>query len=225
AGSSEARPPVLLFRSADMRAAIQVDAVLGRQEIIVKPVGPQLSAVPGVSGATVLADGRVVIILDMPALVRGLASAARRAQEAAALRAARQADERAPLSILVVDDSITMRKVTARVLERHGVVVELAKDGVDAVEVLDQLVPDLVILDIEMPRMDGFELVGHIRNQARLRHLPVIMVTSRTGEKHRDRAARLGVNAYLGKPYQEEELLGSIRDVLGSEGARRLRSL
>ena len=101
----------------------------------------------------------------------------------------------------------------------------LAKDGVDAVEVLDQLVPDLVILDIEMPRMDGFELVGHIRNQARLRHLPVIMVTSRTGEKHRDRAARLGVNAYLGKPYQEEELLGSIRDVLGSEGARRLRSL
>ena len=154
---------MLLFRSADMRAAIQVDAVLGRQEIIVKPVGPQLSAVPGVSGDHARRRPRRHHPRHAGAGARsrlGRPPGVRKPR----LRAARQADERAPLSILVVDDSITMRKVTARVLERHGVVVELAKDGVDAVEVLDQLVPDLVILDIEMPRMDGFELVG-LRNR------------------------------------------------------------
>lgn len=218
-GSIEGRPPVLLFRSADQRAAIQVDAVLGRQEIIVKPVGPQLAAIPGISGATVLGDGQVVLILDMAALLRKLAQQTLLAAEAKVLRRAREGGAGPPVSALVIDDSITMRKVTARFLERHGIQVGLAKDGIDAVARLDQSVPDVVILDIEMPRMDGFELVAHIRNQARLRHLPVIMVTSRTGDKHRERAARLGVNAYLGKPYQERELLATIRAVLGARAA------
>lgn len=220
ATTAESRPPVLLFRSADTRAAMQVDTVIGRQEIIVKPVGPQLAKVPGISGATVLSDGRVVVILDMPVLVRSLVSATRRAQEAATLRAARLGDEGQPASVLVVDDSITMRKVAARILERQGITVQLAKDGVDAIEQLDTFMPDLIMLDIEMPRMDGFELLAHIRNQSRLRHLPVVMITSRTGDKHRERANRLGVSAYLGKPYQEEQLLDVLRQVLGARALR-----
>ena len=121
---------------------------------------------------------------------------------------------------MVIDDSITMRKVTARVLERHNFSVTTAKDGVEAVALLEEQVPDLVILDIEMPRMDGFEVVAHIRNQPRLRHLAVIMVTSRSGEKHRERAIRLGVDDYLIKPYQEEELMKSIHTVLGGQGLK-----
>jgi chemosensory pili system protein ChpA (sensor histidine kinase/response regulator) len=116
---------------------------------------------------------------------------------------------------MVIDDSITMRKVTSRILERHNIQVVTAKDGLDAVAMLQTQVPDLAILDIEMPRMDGFEVVAHVRNQPHLRHLPVIMVTSRSGEKHRERAMKLGVNDYLTKPYQEEQLLQSIRKILG----------
>ena len=124
---------------------------------------------------------------------------------------------------MVIDDSITMRKVTSRFLERHNISVTVAKDGLEAVARLEEQLPDLVILDIEMPRMDGFELAAHIRNQPHLQHIPIIMVTSRGGEKHRERAARLGVNDYLTKPYQEEEMLNSIRTILG-ERALELRS-
>ena len=116
---------------------------------------------------------------------------------------------------MVIDDSITMRKVTARVLERHNITAITAKDGLDAVAMLQTQVPDLAILDIEMPRMDGFEVVAHVRNQAALRHLPIIMVTSRGGDKHRERAMHLGVNDYLTKPYQEDQLMDSIRNILG----------
>ncbi len=219
--AAEPRPPALLFRSAEASAALQVDAVLGNQEIIVKPVSPQMHSVPGISGATVLGDGRVIVVLEVAALVRNLASKAQQQAEAQALRLARQSQD-AQLNILVIDDSITMRKVTARFLERHGAEVTVAKDGVDAVGLLEQRAPDLAILDIEMPRMDGYELLGHIRNQPHLRHLPVIMVTSRTGDKHRERADRLGISDYLGKPYQEEELMRAIHKALG-ERARELR--
>jgi chemosensory pili system protein ChpA (sensor histidine kinase/response regulator) len=121
---------------------------------------------------------------------------------------------------MVVDDSITMRKVTSRLVERHGMRATVAKDGLDASGLLEDEVPDAVILDIEMPRMDGFELAAHIRNQEHLWHLPIVMVTSRSGDKHRQRAMDLGVNAYLGKPYREEELLSAIRQVLGPRGER-----
>jgi len=214
------RSPALLFRSAEASAALQVETVLGSQEIIVKPLNPQLHAVPGISGATVLADGRVVVVLELAALVRNLASRTQQQTEFRALRLARQESRQERLSAMVIDDSITMRKVTARVLERHNINVTVAKDGMEAVALLEEQVPDLVILDIEMPRMDGFEVVAHIRNQPRLRHLAVIMVTSRSGEKHRERATRLGVDDYLIKPYQEEELMRSIRTVLGGQGLK-----
>ncbi|MFO1423714.1 MAG: Hpt domain-containing protein [Candidatus Competibacteraceae bacterium] len=212
---ADRRPPTLLFRSAEASVALQVEAVQGNQEIIVKPVGPQFSGVPGISGATVLGDGRVVVVLELAALVRNIGSQAQRQAESRALRAARQEIRPEKLSVMVIDDSITMRKVTARILERHNMRVITAKDGLDAVAMLQTQVPDLAILDIEMPRMDGFEVLAHVRNQTTLSHLPVIMVTSRGGDKHRDRAMKLGVSDYLTKPYQEEQLLQSIRQILG----------
>ncbi|MDS4040990.1 MAG: hybrid sensor histidine kinase/response regulator, partial [Candidatus Competibacter sp.] len=213
--AKDRRPPVLLFRSAEASAALQVEAVQGNQEIIVKPVGPQFNGVPGISGATVLGDGRVVVVLELAALVRNIGSQRQKQTESRALRMARQEIRQERISIMVIDDSITMRKVTARILERHNIHAITAKDGLDAVAMLQTQVPDLAILDIEMPRMDGFEVVAHVRNQPYLRHLPVIMVTSRGGEKHRERAMKLGVNDYLTKPYQEEQLMQSIRKILG----------
>ena len=212
---ADRRPPALLFRSAEASAALQVEAVQGNQEIIVKPVGPQFDGVPGISGATVLGDGRVVVVLELAALVRNIGSQAQKQAESRALRAARQEARPEKLSVMVIDDSITMRKVTARILERHNIRAITAKDGLDAVAMLQTQVPDLAILDIEMPRMDGFEVLAHVRNQANLSHLPIIMVTSRGGDKHRDRAMKLGVNAYLTKPYQEEQLMQAIRQILG----------
>ena len=213
--AADRRPPALLFRSAEASAALQVEAVRGNQEIIVKPIGPQFDGVPGISGATVLGDGRVVVVLELAALVRNIGSQMQKQKESRALRAARQEIRPEKLSVMVIDDSITMRKVTARILERHNMRVITAKDGLDAVAMLQTQAPDLAILDIEMPRMDGFEVLAHVRNQTLLAHLPIIMVTSRGGDKHRDRAMKLGVNDYLTKPYQEEQLLRSIRQILG----------
>lgn len=217
--AKDRKPPTLLFRSAEALAALQVEAVLGNQEIIVKPISPQFNAVPGLSGATVLGDGRVVVVLELAALVRNINTQRQKQQESRALRAARQEARQDKLTIMVIDDSITMRKVTARILERHNIKAITAKDGLDAVAMLQTQVPDLAILDIEMPRMDGFEVVAHVRNQSTLRHLPIIMVTSRGGDKHRERAMLLGVNDYLTKPYQEEQLMNSIRNILGERAA------
>lgn len=215
--AKDRRPPALLFRSAEASAALQVEAVLGNQEIIVKPISPQFNGVPGISGATVLGDGRVVVVLELAAVVRNVGSQRQKQAESRVLRVARQEVRPEKISIMVIDDSITMRKVTARILERHNIQVVTAKDGLDAVAMLQTQVPDLAILDIEMPRMDGFEVVAHVRNQAHMKHLPIIMVTSRGGEKHRERAMKLGVNEYLTKPYQEDQLMQSIRKILGEQ--------
>ena len=220
---TDKRPPIMLFRNAEASAALQVDAVLGNQEIIIKPLGPQFQSLTGISGATVLGDGRVVVVLDLAAMVRNLASLSQRQAEAKALDVARHEVRRERIKAMVIDDSITVRKVTSRFLERQNMSVTTAKDGLEAVARLEEQAPDLIILDIEMPRMDGFELAAHIRNQPHLRQIPIIMVTSRGGEKHRERAAKLGVNEYLTKPYQENEMLNVIRKVLG-ERAQELRS-
>jgi chemosensory pili system protein ChpA (sensor histidine kinase/response regulator) len=127
-------------------------------------------------------------------------------------------DRSRPLLVLVVDDSVTVRKVTSRFLERQGMEVMLAKDGIDAIGILQESerVPDVMLLDIEMPRMDGFEVASRVRHTSRLQDLPIIMITSRTGEKHRERAFSLGVNKYLGKPYQEMVLLDAIYELTGA---------
>ncbi len=202
--------PLLLIRSGELRAAVSIDHVLGNREIVVKPVGPQVASVPGIFGATIMGDGSVVVILDVAPLVRRSAALPRE------VAVSTQPEQRRVPLVMVVDDSVTMRKVTGRVLERHNYEVVTAKDGVDALERMDERVPDLMLLDIEMPRMDGYELATQMRADARLRGVPIIMITSRTGEKHRQRALEIGVQRYLGKPYQEPELMRNVFDLLGT---------
>jgi chemosensory pili system protein ChpA (sensor histidine kinase/response regulator) len=204
---------LLMVRAGEHMAAIRVAGLQGHREIVVKPVGPQISSIPGILGGTIAADGQVMIILDMGPLIRqGLERAV---QPIAPVVAVRE-ENRQPV-VMVVDDSITMRKVTSRVLENHSLEVMTAQDGVDAIEKLHERVPDLMLLDIEMPRMDGYQLLEHVRADARLRHVPVIMITSRAGQKHRKKARQAGANAYLTKPYQEAELIEQVNAVLDIE--------
>lgn len=211
--------PVVLVRTAQASLALHVDEVVGNQEVVVKNLGAQLNRVPGLAGISLLASGDVALIYNVVALADwyGAAAQARLAEAQAEvgtpMPAAPAAEEgsQAPL-VMVVDDSLTVRRVTQRLLERVGLRVLLAKDGLDAMEKLagDEL-PSVVLSDIEMPRMDGFDLVRNMRADSRLSGLPVIMITSRIAQKHRDYAAQLGVDHYLGKPYDEEQLLGLIR--------------
>ncbi|ATB59380.1 Histidine kinase/HSP90-like ATPase superfamily protein [Xanthomonas citri pv. fuscans] len=206
----QAQVPLLLVRAGDLRAAVAIDQVLGNREVVVKPVGLQIASVPGIYGATITGDGRVVVILDVAPLVRRfLAQPARPSLETQA-----EAQRQVPL-VMVVDDSLTMRKVTSRVLERHNLDVSTARDGVEALELLEERVPDLMLLDIEMPRMDGYELATAMRADPRFKAVPIVMITSRSGEKHRQRAFEIGVQRYLGKPYQELDLMRNVYDLLG----------
>ncbi|MDR0777197.1 MAG: hybrid sensor histidine kinase/response regulator [Azonexus sp.] len=199
---------VLLLRSGSQRVAVQVDELRGNQEVVVKNIGAQLARVVGIAGATVLGDGRVVLILNPVALAsRGVVSLLPSAEVAAAPVVV--PETRLP-TVMVVDDSLTVRKITSRLLAREGYQVMLAKDGVDALEQLVDDLPDVILSDIEMPRMDGFDFVRNLRADERLRGLPVIMITSRTAEKHRNYAFEIGANHYLGKPYDEDELLGLV---------------
>jgi chemosensory pili system protein ChpA (sensor histidine kinase/response regulator) len=200
--------PLLLVRSGEHRVAIHVDSLLGNRQIVVKSVGAQLSTVRWFTGGTILADGRIALILDINSLVR-LDST-----QHAPMLVEEEPQEAHVVKVMVVDDSITVRKVTTRLLERHNMQVITAKDGVDAVAVLQEEHPDVMLLDIEMPRMDGFELARHMRSSADLKDIPIIMITSRTGDKHRAHATELGVKRYLGKPYQEADLLENIYTVL-----------
>ena len=216
--------PLVLVRSAAQRVALLVDEVLGNQEVVVKNLGPQLSRVPGLAGVSLLPEGSLVLIYNPVALaaVHG-AQAARLMDEARAGATASgpaeaDFDDLALVpanTVLVVDDSITVRRVTQRFLSRNGYNVMLAKDGLDALEQLQAALPDVVLTDIEMPRMDGFDLTRNIRADERTRHLPVIMITSRIADKHRNYAEELGVDHYLGKPYSEDELLALIRRYAG----------
>ncbi|MBA4254056.1 MAG: hypothetical protein C0441_09015, partial [Comamonadaceae bacterium] len=212
---------VLECYSAGQRVAWHVDEVLGQQEVVLKPLGPPLAGLPGLAGATVLTSGAVCLIYNPVALTALCAEAARhwvqqqRTQAAASLAAAASdaassGAAAAPL-VLVVDDSITVRRVTQRLLQREGYRVALAADGVQALQRLAQEIPALLLCDIEMPRMDGFELLQQMRQEPRWADLPVIMITSRLADKHRQHAFALGVKHYLGKPYAEPELLALVQ--------------
>ncbi|MBI4989270.1 MAG: Hpt domain-containing protein [Rhodocyclales bacterium] len=204
------RYSLLLLRAGAQRVAIQVDELRGNQEVVIKNIGPQLARVIGIAGATVLGDGEVVLILNPIALAsREFKAAAHEAAAPAAPKVAAPAAPRLPM-VMVVDDSLTVRKIAGRLLSREGYHVVTAKDGVDALEQLLDVVPDVMLVDIEMPRMDGFDLTRNVRADARLKDIPIIMITSRMADKHRNYAKEIGVNHYLGKPYQEDELLGLI---------------
>ncbi|HST28851.1 MAG TPA: Hpt domain-containing protein [Rudaea sp.] len=223
--ADETQLPLLMTRTGDQRAAVRIDSVIGSREIVVKSVGPQISSIPGIFGATIMGDGSVVMILDLAPLVRRSAALRERAEAAGGVAMLPVApapvepaiEQRAHPLIMVVDDSITMRKVTTRVLERNDMDVVTAKDGLDAVEKLQDKVPDVVLLDVEMPRMDGYELATYMKNDPRLKQVPIIMITSRTGEKHRQRAFEIGVERYLGKPYQEADLLRNVQETLSAK--------
>jgi chemosensory pili system protein ChpA (sensor histidine kinase/response regulator) len=209
---SDSSMSVALIRAGEHSTALVTDELVGSREIVVKSLGPQISGIRGIAGATVLGDGRIVIILDMGTLVRSEWRA-----KAAETTVPDHRDRRT--FALVVDDSITVRRVTQRLLERNGMRVLTAKDGVDAVSLLQENNPDIILLDIEMPRMDGYEVAAHVRNDPRLKDIPIVMITSRVSEKHRARAIELGVDDYLGKPYHESQLLDAIEPLVNRRSA------
>jgi chemosensory pili system protein ChpA (sensor histidine kinase/response regulator) len=231
-GDSAATPeaqqyaPLLIMKSGNNRVAIHVDEVLGNREVVVKNIGPQLARMAGIAGATVLGSGDIVLILNPVPLAQRAAQLDQRAPRLtpsdapltmgavadmappAALQ--EEAVDRSKSVVMVVDDSLTVRKVTQRLLTREGYQVLLAKDGIDALEQLQTMTPDVMLVDIEMPRMDGFDLTRNVRNDERSRSIPIIMITSRTADKHRNYAQQLGVDAYFGKPFPEDDLLQAI---------------
>jgi chemosensory pili system protein ChpA (sensor histidine kinase/response regulator) len=231
-GTTEGRTAsIVIARSADQRVALHVSQIVGNQEVVVKNLGPQLARLPGLAGMSLLASGETVLIYNPVALATVYGADARqrllhwqagqqvedRQPEATAAvvapvteAAVPREENRAPL-VLVVDDSLTVRRVTQRLLQREGYRVTLARDGLDALEKLADERPAVMLSDIEMPRMDGFDLVRNVRGDARLHDLPVVMITSRIAQKHREHAQELGVDHYLGKPYDEEALLSLVR--------------
>ncbi|MEO7727671.1 MAG: Hpt domain-containing protein [Burkholderiales bacterium] len=210
--ASAAHSSMLLLRSGMQRIALHVDEYLKNQEIVIKHIGPQLARLAGIAGATVLGDGSIVMILN-PVLL------SERTGVELSVPAPVAAEPATAPVIMVVDDSLTVRNITGALLEREGYRVTTAKDGIDALEKLNDALPDVMLLDIEMPRMDGFELAGKLRDDTRTRGIPIIMITSRTAGKHRQHAMQLGIDAFLGKPYQEAALLMQIKSLLGRKSA------
>ncbi|MES2039211.1 MAG: Hpt domain-containing protein [Pseudomonadota bacterium] len=231
--------PLLIMKSGGERVAIHVDDVLGNREVVVKNIGPQLARMTGIAGATVLGSGEIVLILNPVPLAQRMEHEHARLQQLGAeatpemgavanLHSATEVTEtkaqpvqglRTQHTVMVVDDSLTVRRVTQRLLTREGYQVILAKDGIDALEQLQSVTPDVMLVDIEMPRMDGFDLTRNVRSDSRTSHIPIIMITSRTADKHRNYAKELGVNEYFGKPYREDDLLGAIMGFLGKDAA------
>lgn len=207
--------PLLLLRSGTFHIALHVDEIIGNQEVVMKPIGVQLSRVPGMVGATVMGDGSIILIVNAVQLAnRELLSVGNvRVETVAAVEV-----NDAPV-VMVVDDSLTMRKVLGRLLEREGYQVVVAKDGMDALQKLQETLPDIMLTDIEMPRMDGFELARNVRDDSRTANMPLIIISSRTAEKHRNLAQEIGVDAFLGKPVQDDELIAQITALLDRRAA------
>jgi chemosensory pili system protein ChpA (sensor histidine kinase/response regulator) len=239
-GEREATPdtqqytPILIMKSDNERVAIHVDQIIGNREVVVKNVGPQLARMIGIAGATVLGSGDIVLILNPVPLAQKIEHERGRMPEVHTESAAPEMGAVAEIVektvdttpvqglrthhiVMVVDDSLTVRRVTQRLLVREGYQVVLAKDGIDALEQLQSITPDVMLVDIEMPRMDGFDLTRNVRSDSRTSHIPIIMITSRTADKHRNYATELGVNEYFGKPYREDDLLGAITRFVSKE--------
>ena len=231
--------PLLIMKSGIERVALHVDEIIGNREVVVKNIGPQLSRMAGIAGATVLGSGDVVLILNpVPLMQRYNHERTRVSQtgltpmnefgsvadlhpqtDSGAAQSEPVQGLRTQHTVMVVDDSLTVRRVTQRLLTREGYQVILAKDGIDALEQLQSVTPDIMLVDIEMPRMDGFDLTRNVRSDSRTSHIPIIMITSRTADKHRNYAYELGVNEYFGKPYREDDLLSAIVNFVSKDKA------
>jgi chemosensory pili system protein ChpA (sensor histidine kinase/response regulator) len=210
---------VMLLRAGQNLAAVHVDEMVGNQEVVVKNIGPQLARVAGIAGATVLGTGEIVLMINPVQLAQrtvlpAFDPTAPDHMIAGRMPTAAKAVVAGPPLVMIVDDSLTVRKITSRMLNREGFEVITARDGVEALEMLESEAPDVILLDIEMPRMDGFEFARMIKRDLRHAHVPIIMITSRTAEKHRALARELGVDLFLGKPFQEQDLLRNLREML-----------
>ena len=207
---SHAYTPVALLRSGAYRTALHVDEIIGNYEVVMKPMGTQLAHVPGMIGATVLGDGSIVLVINPVQLAN------REVLSVGAIKVTTHVPvvENVKKVALVVDDSLTMRKVLSRVLEREDFEVVTANDGMDAIQKLQEITPDIILTDIEMPRMDGFEFSRYVRDNQATSKTPLIVISSRTADKHRNVATELGVNAFLGKPVQDEVLIEQVNALL-----------
>ena len=205
---------VLLLRSGSYNTALHIDEVIGNQEAVMKPIGAQLARVPGIVGATVSGDGSIMLIINPVQLANREILAVGSVMVKTAKQTVKMVSK--PRA-LVVDDSLTMRKVLGRLLEREGYEVLIAKDGMDAMQVLQQTTPDIILTDIEMPRMDGFGLARNIRDDARTVNTPLIMISSRTADKHQNLAKEIGVDAFFGKPVHDEELINKVIELLAKK--------
>ncbi|NOT15173.1 MAG: response regulator [Methylotenera sp.] len=210
---AQAYTPVVMMRSGAYRTALHVEEVLGNQEVVMKQIGTQLTRVPGMIGATVLGDGEIVLVINPVQLAN------REVLSMGAIKVSTTVPvvEVSKKVALVVDDSLTMRKVLSRVLEREDFEVVTANDGVDAIQALQETSPDIILTDIEMPRMDGFEFARYVRDNPATSKIPMIVISSRTAEKHRNVATEIGVDAFLGKPVQDEELIAQVQSLLSQK--------
>lgn len=205
---------VLFLHSGTQYLAVHVDELIGNTEVVVKNIGSQLAHAPGVEGATITGDGEVILILNPVKLIQRTDVQKALNTPLPELTAITQKRTNAAPTIMVVDDSLTVRKVTCRLLEREGCEVLIAKNGKEAIEILQDSIPDVMLIDLEMPKMNGFELIEWVRANPETAHIPMIIISSRTAEKHRKIAQDLGVNIFLGKPYKEEELLNHLSELI-----------
>jgi chemosensory pili system protein ChpA (sensor histidine kinase/response regulator) len=208
------RHPTLILGMAEKRLAVMVEAIIGREEIVVKSLGDYLKGIKLFSGATISGEGNVRLILNIASLFGDevlVTSAASVAQEKEAVT---PASLKRKLKLLVVDDSISIRKYVQRFLDRMGYEVEVASDGMEALTIMGRMKIDAVITDLEMPVMHGYDLMAEMRKSLELMYIPVIVLTSRAGDKHRQKAREMGAQDYLVKPFEEQELLGTLKRIL-----------
>ncbi len=208
--------PALLIREESGRSlVVLVQEVVDSQTLVVKNLGHYIPDIRGVVGATILGDGRVTPVLDLPEL---LSAPVRASSQAVRQDDTTIAAQRHMRKALVVDDSLSARRALAEFVTDLGFEVLTASDGLEAVSVLEQNRPDILLVDMEMPRMNGLELTAHVRSHDATKHLPVIMITSRSTEKHRQNADQAGVNMYLVKPFAEDELATHIEQLTSLRG-------
>ena len=211
----ERHNPLVLARAGDECLALQVDTTLRSHEAVLRNLGPQIASIPGVIGATVLSSGEITPIVNPFYLARGVATARRRPPPAPAAASG----DGGPL-VMVVDDSLTVRRVLENLLTRQGYEVLTARDGAEAGNLLREYHPDVMLVDIEMPRMDGFELTRQVRAHSATADIPIVMITSRSADKHREHAMKLGADVFLGKPFVEDELLAHVSSFVNRARAR-----